>query len=226
MLEQSRSFRRRLIVTDSLFSMDGDFAPLAEIAELGARFDAMLLVDEAHATGVYGEHGRGLCEVLGAEEGVHVRVGTLSKALGSMGGFVAGRKSLVDWLTNRARSYVFSTAPPAAWCAAGAAALDIVASEPQRRAQLRERAKQLRAKLRQQGWNTGESESQIIPIYLGQPEPTMRMAAALFERGFFVPGIRPPSVPEGQSLLRISLSTAHTEAMTDELCDALREVIV
>jgi 8-amino-7-oxononanoate synthase len=222
MLEQSQSFRRRLIVTDSLFSMDGDVAPLVELAGLAERYGAMLMVDEAHATGVYGERGRSLCEAVGIEERVDVRVGTLSKALGSMGGFVAGRRSLIDWLANRARSYVFSTAPPAAWCAAGIAALDIAQREPQRRVQLQQRAKELRARLRQQGWNTGESDSQIIPIYIGEPDPTMRLAEALLAEGLFIPGIRPPSVPEGQSLLRVSLSSAHTPTMIDRLCEALR----
>jgi 8-amino-7-oxononanoate synthase len=221
MLEQSQNFRRRLIVTDSLFSMDGDCALLVELAELAERWGAMLMVDEAHATGVYGEHGRGLCEALGVEERVDVRVGTLSKALGSMGGFIAGRKSLVQWLVNRARSYVYSTAPPAVWCAAGIAALDIAEREPQRRQQLQQRAKELRTRLRQQGWNTGDGDSQIIPLYIGEPEPTMRLARALFAQGLFVPGIRPPSVPEGQSLLRISLSSAHTRAMIDQLCAGL-----
>jgi 8-amino-7-oxononanoate synthase len=225
MLQQASQFRRRLIVTDTLFSMDGDFAPLRELAALAQRFDAMLMVDEAHATGVYGEHGRGWGEALDVEEDVHVRIGTLSKALGSMGGFVAGRKSLIDWLTNRARSYVFSTAPPAAWCAAAIAALDIVEHEPQRRTQLAANAIALRARLRHQGWNTGESESQIVPIYIGEAEPTMTLAARLLQRGVFVPGIRPPSVPEGQSLLRISLSSAHSSAMIDQLCDALGSAI-
>jgi 8-amino-7-oxononanoate synthase len=224
MLEQSQSFRRRLIVTDSLFSMDGDVAPLVELAELAQRCNAMLMVDEAHATGVYGQHGRGLCEAQGIEDHVDIRVGTLSKALGSMGGFVAGKKSLIDWLANRARSYVFSTSPPAAWCAAAIAALDIVAGEPQRRAKLQERASDLRTQLRRHGWNVGDSESQIIPIYLGAPEPTMKLAALLQEHGLFVPGIRPPTVPEGQSLLRISLSLSHTPAMIDRLLEALNAV--
>lgn len=217
MMQQSTQFRRRLIVTDTLFSMDGDFARLEELADLAEQFDAMLLVDEAHATGVFGERGRGLCERFGVEDLVHIRIGTLSKALGCAGGFVAGPKSLIDFLSNRARSYVFSTAPPAAWCAAAACAIGIVRDEPQRRADLLHQATQVRSKLAAQGWQIGDGASQIIPIYVGEPEPTMNLAASLLDRGLFVPGIRPPSVPPGQSLLRISLTAGHSAAMLDRL---------
>lgn len=221
MLRQAASFRRRLIVTDTLFSMDGDFAPLATLVELAAEHDGMLMVDEAHATGVFGEQGRGLCEQSGVEDGVAVRVGTLSKALGCAGGFVAGSQRLIDWLVNRARTYVFSTAPPAAWCAAALEALELVRAEPQRRRRLLEEAARLRAALRQQGWQIGRSESQIIPILLGEPGFTMEFAAALYQQGLFVPGIRPPTVPDGESLLRISLTYGHDETHLNMLLAAL-----
>jgi 8-amino-7-oxononanoate synthase len=224
-LQAARGFRRRLIVTDSLFSMDGDFASSVELAELAERFDAMLLVDEAHATGVFGERGTGLAELLGVADRVHVRVGTLSKALGSAGGFVAGSRLLVDWLTNRARSYVFSTAHPPAVCAAALAALDIVRDEPRRRTELLARAGELRERLAADGWNIGAASvsaaSQIIPLVIGDPPRTMQLSAALREQGFWVPGIRPPSVPAGESLLRISLSYAHTSEQLAALADAL-----
>jgi 8-amino-7-oxononanoate synthase len=221
LLRDTTNFRRRLIVTDSIFSMDGDLAPLAKLAELADRHSAMMMVDEAHATGVFGEHGRGVAEHLDAEQGIHVRMGTLSKALASAGGFVAGRRTLVEWLANRARSYVFSTAFPPAAAAAATASLDIVRDEPERRRELLNRAACLRDKLRQQGWSLGQSESQIVPIYLGDPERTMKISNALREHGMFVPGIRPPSVPQGESLLRISLSFSHTPELLQQLVAAL-----
>lgn len=226
MLRDGERFRRRLIVTDSLFSMDGDLAPLVEIAELAERYDAMLMVDEAHATGVFGANGCGVVEHFSVacpalKDRVHVRMGTLSKALGSGGGFVCGSQSLIDWLANRARTYVFSTAQPPATSAAGTAALNIVKREPNRRGSLLRNAAALRERLREDGWNTGDSESQIIPIILGDADRTMRLAASLREAGFFVPGIRPPSLPEGESLLRLSLCYHHTPEMIGGLTEAL-----
>jgi 8-amino-7-oxononanoate synthase len=224
LLREYTGFRRRMIVTDTLFSMDGDFAPLETLADLAERHNAMLLVDEAHASGVFGNHGRGLCQELGVEERVDVRIGTLSKALGCSGGFVAGSRSLIDWLVNRARPYVFSTTQPAANAATAVAALAIVGSEPERREQLLTRASRLRERLSADGWNIGRSTSQIVPIYIGEPDRTMRLADALRQRGLFVPGIRPPSVPPGESLLRISLCHGHTEEMLDQLLIALRDL--
>jgi len=224
LLRQGNTFRRRLIVTDSLFSMEGDIAPLAELAPLAQEFGAMLMVDEAHATGVFGPRGRGVCEVQGVEDLVPVRVGTLSKALGSMGGFVVGSQRLIDWLTNRARPYFFSTAAPAPVAAAGRKALEIVQREPERRTGLLEMSGKLRRRLVARGLVCSASESQTIPVVLGDPNRTMAAAAKLRRRGFFVPGIRPPSVPAGQSLLRISLTALHREHQIDDLVAALCEV--
>jgi 8-amino-7-oxononanoate synthase len=229
MLRDGGSFHRRLIVTDSLFSMDGDLAPLVEIAELAEKHDAMLMVDEAHATGVFGPMGCGVVEHFAVacpalKERVHVRMGTLSKALGGGGGFVCGTQSLIDWLANRARTYVFSTAQPPATSAAAIAALDIARREPNRRESLLRNAGALREQLRENGWNTGGSESQIVPIIIGDANRTMRLAASLREDGFFVPGIRPPSVPEGESLLRLSLCYHHTPEMIGGLTEALARI--
>ena len=218
------NYRRRLIVTDSLFSMTGELAPLPQIADLANLHGAMLLVDEAHATGVFGPDGRGVCQHYGIERDVHARVGTLSKALGGLGGFVAGSKNLIDWLANRARTYVFSTAPPAAFAAAGLAALELVDKEPKRREAVLANARMLRGQLQEAGIAVDTSESQIIPVVLGNPNRTLAAAAELRQRGFFVPAIRPPSVPVGQSLLRISLTYLNTEEQITALVGALSQV--
>ena len=220
-IAQAGDFRRRLIVTDSLFSMDGDLAPLDQLVEIADDYQAMLMVDEAHATGVFGESGRGVCEHFGVEERVSVRVGTFSKAFGSLGGFAVGSRHLIEWLSNRARTYFFSTAAPEAVAATGRAALRLVQDEPQRRVTLLQRAEKLRRRLQGDGWQVGLSASQIIPVLIGQPELTLRLAEQLRGEGFFVPGIRPPSVPAGEALLRISVSYAHTEEMLQALADAL-----
>ncbi len=223
LVTRGKKCRRRLIVTDSLFSMDGDLAPLGELAAIAERYDAMLLIDEAHATGVFGSQGRGVAEHLGVENRIPIRVGTLSKALGCAGGFVAGSRPLVEWLIQRARPYVFSTAFPAANAAAAMAALDVVRDEPHRRQDLLARAAGLRNRLAQQGWNIGRSSSQIIPVIVGHPQRAVELAAALRERGLFVPAIRPPTVPEGEACLRISLTCGHTEEMVGTLLRAFGE---
>lgn len=221
LLSKAGGYRRRLITTDSLFSIDGDLAPLDRLVELAERHDAMLLVDEAHATGVFGPQGRGVAEQLGVEDRVDVRVGTLSKALGSVGGFVAGSRPLIEWLVNRARSYVFSTAGPSPLAAAVLAALEIVRDEPQRRRRLLARAESVRNELIAQGWQVGNSAGQIIPLVVGEPARAMQLAAALRTRGLFVPAIRPPTVPKGEACLRISLTSGHTEEMVARLLEAL-----
>ena len=223
LLKKAGGYRRQLIVTDGLFSMDGDFAPLVEISELAERHGAMLLVDEAHATGVWGDHGRGSVEHFGVDHSATLRVGTLSKALGSIGGFVVGDQRLIDWLYNRARPYVFSTAPPAAIAAAGLAALQIVRQEPERRQRVVSLAEGLRARLQARGWSTGDSTSQIVPIRVGGPEAAVALSQRLAKLGVFAPAIRPPSVPEGESLLRISLSCAHSEEDLERLLEGLGE---
>lgn len=223
LLAHGGAFRRRLIVTDSLFSMHGTPAVLPWLTRIAGEHNAMLMVDEAHATGVWGERGRGLAEVFGVEESVHVRVGTLSKALGSHGGFVTGSQRLIDWLANRARPYVFSTAAPAAVAAAGIAALEIVRSEPERRKTVQALSESLQQKLAHTNLKYSGSY-QIIGVILEDPSRTMAAAADLRRRGLFVPGIRPPSVPEGQSLLRISLTCLHTEEQIDALVAKLVEI--
>jgi 8-amino-7-oxononanoate synthase len=220
LLASTAGARRRLVITDSLFSMDGDLAPLTEIAELARKYGAMLMIDEAHATGVFGAQGRGVAEHCGVHDPTIIRVGTLSKALGSAGGFVCGPRSLVQWLANRARSFVFSTAHPAAPLAAARVALDIVEAEPWRRTRLLASAAAVRGLLQDQGWNTGASQSQIIPIVVGSPAAAVELSARLRDAGHWVPAIRPPSVPAGQSLVRLNLTANHTEEMIASVLEA------
>jgi 8-amino-7-oxononanoate synthase len=213
--------RRKLVVTDSLFSMDGTMAPLDDLADVSARHGAMLLVDEAHATGVFGARGSGLIEETGTADGVHVRVGTLSKALGAAGGFVAGHPRLVDWLRHSARAWVFSTAHPPAVAGAALRAVELLGEEPQRRTALLDRATAFRDRLRAAGLDLGDAAGQIVPVIVGSAERAVALAARLADAGLFVPAIRPPSVPAGGSLVRASLAWHHTDDDLDRLLDAL-----
>ncbi len=223
-LQESKSFRRRLIVTDSLFSMDGDFAPLPDLCDLADQFDAMLMVDEAHATGVFGASGKGLTEHLEVSERIDAVVGTLSKALGCVGGFVAGNENLIKFIHNRARSYVFSTAFPEPNAAAALAALDVVRTEPERRIKLHQQANFTREFLTELGFSIGESQSQIIPILLGDADKALRFSEALLSQGVFLPAIRPPSVADGTSRLRISLSSVHRASQLETLQESLENL--
>lgn len=225
LLARERDCRRRLIVTDTVFSMDGTIAPLDALADLAERFSCVLMIDEAHATGVYGEQGRGAAEHLGVSDRVAVKVGTLSKALGSLGGFVCGSRELIAWLVNRARPYIYSTAPPPAVCAAAGAAIRIVQEEPRRRRNLLEKAARLRQQLQQRGFDTGRGEGPIVPVLLGDSGRTIEIAAELEQRGFLVGAIRPPSVPAGSARLRIGLSVGHEDVTIDALGEALAETV-
>ena len=221
LLVGQRQARRRLVVTDTLFSMDGTRAPLADLCALAARHEAMLLVDEAHATGVFGPRGSGLVEETGCPDGVHIRVGTLSKALGAAGGFVAGPAQLVHWLRHAARAWIFSTAHPPAVAAAATRAIELVAAEPHRRQELAALAAAFRDRLAGSGLDVGEAEAQIVPIVAGAPEAAVALATALAADGFFVPAIRPPSVPHGRSLVRASVCWHHTAADLTNLAEAI-----
>ncbi len=224
MLEEHRSKGdRALIVTDTLFSMDGDLAPLREIVELAEAYEATLVVDEAHATGVYGARGRGVCEELGVLDRVPVRIGTLSKALGGLGGFVVGSQSLIAFLRNYARTYIYSTAMPAANARAAQTALEIVHSRESERAKLRNMARRLRADVANMGYQVGTGDSPIVPIYVGQSDAAVELSRLLRSCGLFVPAIRPPTVPRHRALLRVSLSALHTEAHLEQLLKGLAQ---
>ncbi|MBX9656429.1 8-amino-7-oxononanoate synthase [bacterium] len=208
-LQDAKQFRRRLIVTDSVFSMDGDVAPLDLLAEIAHESDSMLYVDEAHATGVLGKTGSGACELLGVKERVSIRMGTLSKALGGMGGFVAGSKDLCDWLINRSRSYIYSTGFPAAAAAAACRAIEIVADEPERSSRVNQTADDLRTELAIAGFSTGSSRTPIVPLILGESTKALAFAEQLRHRGVMAVAIRPPTVPPGTARIRLSISAAH-----------------
>jgi 8-amino-7-oxononanoate synthase len=218
--------RRRVVVSDSIFSMDGDHAPLADLLDLAERSDAALVLDEAHATGVLGDQGRGVSASLPAgTKGIDrlVKVGTLSKALGAQGGFVVGPRLLTRWLVNVARPYIFSTAlaPPAA--AAARRAVAIVQAEPERRRHVLQLAGLLRERLRALGHDVGAPATQIIPVRVGDPRAAVALSRRLLERGLLVPAIRPPSVPEGTARLRVSLSAGHTVEDVERLVAGLGE---
>jgi 7-keto-8-aminopelargonate synthetase-like enzyme len=212
---------RRLLVTDTVFSMDGRLAPLRALALLAEREGAMLVLDEAHATGVLGPTGAGLAEEVGLESGITASVGTLSKALGGIGGFVAASRAVCDLIVNRGRSFIYTTALPAAACEAARVALAIVREEPERRRRVLALAERLRGALREKGFDSGGSETQIVPVLVGAPERALALAAALLERGIFCPAIRPPTVPPGTSRLRVSLTAEHTEEDIGRLVSAL-----
>jgi 8-amino-7-oxononanoate synthase len=208
--------RRRLIVTDSVFSMDGDSAPLRAICELAERYDAMVMVDEAHATGVLGPRGAGLLDALGLADRVTVQMGTLGKALGTFGAYVAGSRSLIDLLINRARTFIFTTALPPPVVVAAAAALTIVEREPERRAVLCRHAERLRHGLRAAGYDVrGDDASHIVPVVVGDASATMALSSELLERGVLAHGIRPPTVPNGTARIRATVMATHTDEDID-----------
>jgi 8-amino-7-oxononanoate synthase len=226
-LLSAQDARRKLIVTDGVFSMDGVLAPLRELCELATKHGAMLLVDEAHGTGVFGRHGRGVCEELEVEDKVPVRVGTLSKAIGSIGGFVTGSRLLIDVLFNRARTQIFSTAAPPSACAAACAALDIIEAEPERREKLLALSRQLRIQIAESdvGLDTvAGGTGPIVPILERRPEYAVSSARTLEESGFLVGTMRPPSVPPGTSRLRIGVTAAHSEEDIHSLLVALAKL--
>lgn len=223
-LQQHRhQFGKVLLLSESIFSMDGDAAPLRELAELGQQYDAGLVVDEAHAVGVYGPRGGGLLEELQLQTQVLAKLGTLSKSLGCVGGYVAGSEQLIAYLVNHCRSYLFSTASPGLSLVAAQRALQLLMGMQSERHQLRQTATALRSRLSQLGLMSSTGDSPIIPVIVGSEERAIAVSQHLWQRGIYVPAIRPPTVPVGTCRLRISLSTAHTPQHIDQLVVALSE---
>jgi glycine C-acetyltransferase len=223
-LRDAPSNARKLIVTESLFSMDGDEAPLNDIVNLAEKYGAMVMVDEAHATGVYEPSGAGLVAKLALGDRVPIQMGTLGKALGGFGAYVAGSKALRELLINRCRSFIFTTSLPPAVMAIGMAAIDLVMREPERRQSLRNNCERLRAGLKELGYSLGGSQSQILPLMVGDATACMRLSQKLLDGGIFAQGIRPPTVPAGTSRLRITLMATHTLEHIDLALKVFKEV--
>lgn len=223
-LRDAPSNARKLIVTESLFSMDGDEAPLADIVNLAEKHGAMVMVDEAHATGVYEPSGAGLVAKLGLGDRVPIQMGTLGKALGGFGAYVAGSKALRELLINRCRSFIFTTSLPPAVMAMGMAAIDLVMREPERRQALWNNCEELRAGLKELGYSLGGSQSQILPLMVGDATACMRLSEKLLDMRIFAQGIRPPTVPAGTSRLRITLMATHRPEHIDQALRVFKEV--
>jgi 7-keto-8-aminopelargonate synthetase-like enzyme len=213
--------RPALIVTDGVFSMDGDVAPLADLLELARRHGARLMVDEAHATGAIGPGGRGSVSAAGLSGEVDVVVGTLGKALGSYGAYACANAATIDYLINTARPFIFSTAPPPPAAGAALAALTLLEAEPELVDRLQANARQLRTALAAEGLGVGAGKTQVVPVHVGEAEMAMGFCEAALERGVFAQGIRPPTVPEGACRLRCTVMATHSR---EDLAQAARQI--
>jgi glycine C-acetyltransferase len=216
--ETARDGRRQLLITDGVFSMDGDIAPLPDLVEVAERHGAIMMVDDAHASGVLGTGGAGTVDHFGLHGRVDIQVGTLSKAIGVLGGFIAGPAHLIEWLQNRGRPYLFSTSAPPPVVAACITALDVLADEPDRLSRLWSNTEMFKAGLHELGFDTGDSETPITPVITGDEERTQTFAVKLFEEGVFCPAIVFPTVGKGSARVRTIVTADHTE---DDLLTAL-----
>ena len=216
--------RRALVVTDGLFSVDGDIAPLPEIVQVAKKYNMLLMVDDAHATGVLGENGGGTAYYFGLQNEIDIQMGTFSKALASEGGFIAGNRGLIDYLANKARSFIFSTALAPATVAVSLRALEIVQAEPRLRQSLIANSAWFREKLREIGFEIMDFPTPIISIVLGPPDLTVNFSNRLMEKNIFVSAIRPPTVPQGTSRLRINLMATHTADDLAPVIDSMASI--
>ena len=219
-LKDTQGSRRRLVITDGVFSMDGDIAPLPEIARLCKQYDAISYVDDAHSSGVLGRNGQGSVHHFGLQGEIDVQVGTLSKAVGVLGGYVATTQGLVDLLIHRGRPFLFSTSHPPAVTAAAIEAVNIMESEPELIARLWQNARFFKEGLRSLGFDTGKSETPITPVIIGEEHAAMAFSDRLFENGVFAQGIAFPTVPRGQARVRTIVSAAHSQSDLEEALDA------
>ena len=225
MMERREDVGRKIIVTDSVFSMDGDTAPMSDLVELKKRHGAILIIDEAHATGVVGPGGAGLAASMGLENDVDMIVGTLGKALGGFGAFVTGRSGMIDWLTNTARSFIYTTALPPTVAATSLAALELIEREPERVENLKRNAAYFSGALGDAGVDVNHTEIPIIPLVIGEADEALDVANRLFEEGIFCGAIRPPSVPVGSSRLRLTIMATHTREQLDRAVEAISKIL-
>jgi glycine C-acetyltransferase len=219
----------KLVITDGVFSMDGDIGPVNKLAALAEKYGAIMMVDDAHASGVLGRNGRGSIDHFGMHGRVDVQVGTLSKAIGSLGGYVCGSKDLIDYLYHRARPFLFSTSHPPSVAASCIAAFDILESEPERIDRLWENTRYFQGELQRVGFNIGgvntpATETPITPIIIGDGRATMEFSRALFDEGVMGTGIAFPTVPEGKARIRLILTSEHTKAQLDRALETLERV--
>lgn len=224
LLKKYNIFRRRLIVTDTVFSMDGDLAPLPELAYLAKKYDCLLYIDEAHATGILGKTGKGALEYFGIEDDAIIQMGTLSKAVGAFGAYVCGTKMLIDYLINKARPFIYTTALPVSVCACAIAALDIIENDGLLRHRLCENIKFFRQALRSFGFKSSLDPTPVIPLLIGDAVKTMEFSRRLFSKGVFVQGIRPPTVPAGTSRLRITIMATHKKKDLEFALDKIAKI--
>jgi glycine C-acetyltransferase len=224
LLAESHSARRLLLITDGVFSMDGDIAPLPDLVAVAEEFGAIMMVDDAHASGVLGQAGRGTVDHFDLHGRVHVQVGTLSKAFAGQGGYVAGSRSLVDYLIHRARPLLFSTSHPPSVAASALAAVRLVQEEPELIERLWDNTRFFRKGLMQLGWNTGASETPITPVMVGDERLTMDLSDRLFTAGVFALGIAFPTVPRGKARIRTIVTAGHTRTHLQRALDAFERI--
>ena len=224
LLAESRSARRLLLITDGVFSMDGDIAPLPDLLTVAEEFGAIMMVDDAHASGVLGQAGRGTVDHFNLHGRVHVQVGTLSKAFAGQGGYVAGSRSLVDYLIHRARPLLFSTSHPPSVAASALAAVRLVQEEPELIERLWDNTRFFKKGLTQLGWNTGASETPITPVMVGDERLTMDLSDRLFTAGVFALGIAFPTVPRGKARIRTIVTAGHTRTHLQRALDAFERI--
>jgi len=221
-LKKSTGYPRKLIVTDTVFSMDGDLVPLPDIVRIAHEYNAMVMVDEAHGTGVFGENGRGVVEHFNLDKKVNIIMGTLSKAVGSLGGFVTGNSDLISYLRNKARTFMYTTALPPAACAASIAGIKLIQRDHSLRESLWRNVHYVKERLKLLNLNVASLESPIIPIIIGNAKRAVDVSGFLFESGILIPAIRPPTVPDESSRLRVTIMATHTRDDLDKLLDVLK----